>query len=189
LLETDDYGVGEDTGQPAGWWLDQIIVATMWAESVPLITETGLEDPAQVGTVIEAPELSFSAGATNGAITLEYSLHTTDGAVSGELEGPPFEDIIDISSLPNQVALLQMQAFDDRGVSSPMIEIPVWVYNLLGDVDGDGTVGAGDRDTLAGVLGLTPSDSAYLPWYDANANGIVDEADLAAVGYFWGGSI
>ncbi|MCD6282821.1 S8 family serine peptidase [bacterium] len=189
MLETNDYGVGEDTGQPAGWWLDQIIVATMWAESVPLITETGLEDPARVGTVIEVPQLSFSAGTINDAVTLEYNLYTTDGTVSGELEGPPFEDNIDISSLPNQVATLDLQAFDDRGVCSPVLEVPVWVYNLIGDVDGDGSVGESDRDSLIGLLGLTPGSPLYRPWYDTNANGAVDEADLAAIGYFWGSSM
>ncbi len=189
MLETDSGGVGADPGQPAGWWLDQIIAATLWAESVPLITETGLEDPTRVGTVIDVPQLSFSASAINGAVTLEYNLRTTNGTVSGELEGPPFEDDIDISSLPNQVATLELQAFDDRGVCSPMLEVPVWVYNLIGDVDGDGSVGQSDRDSLVGLLGLTPASPLYRPWYDTNANGAVDEADLAAVGYFWGSSM
>jgi len=189
MLETDDYGVGEDAGQPAGWWLDQIIAATLWAESVPLITDTGLEDPARVGTVIEVPDLSFAVGTANGAVTLKYSLHSTAGTVSGELDGPPFEDIIDVSSIPNQVATLELQAFDDRGVCSPLLEVPVWVYNLVGDVDGDGSVGGSDRDSLIALLGLTPASPLYRPWYDSNTNGAVDEADLAAVGYYWGSSI
>ncbi len=189
MLETDDYGVGEEPGQPAGWWLDQIIVATMWAESVPQITETDLENPTRVGAVLEMPEFSFSASASGEAVSLVYRLYTTDGVVTDELEGPPFEGTISVTSLPNQVALLEMWALDSRGVTGPPFEVPVWIYNMVGDVDGDGLVGEGDRDALAGLLGLTPSNPAYLPWYDTSANGIVDEADLAAIGYFWGDSI
>ena len=109
--------------------------------------------------------------------------------VTDELEGPPFEGTISVTSLPNQVALLEMWALDSRGVTGPPFEVPVWIYNMVGDVDGDGLVGEGDRDALAGLLGLTPSNPAYLPWYDTSANGMVDEADLAAIGYFWGDSI
>ncbi len=188
LLETDTDGVGEDGEQPAGWWLDQIVVAFNWAESVPSITSTGLPDPVEVGVVFDRPELSLAVGTANGAITLEYSLYTASGVISGEVSGPPFEEDIDISALPNQYALLELQVFDDIDVSSPRLEVPVWIYNMQGDIDGDGLVGIGDRDALVGLLGMTSSDPAFLPWYDTNDDGVVSEADLAAVGYFWSGS-
>ena len=78
--------------------------------------------------------------------------------------------------------------FDDIEVSSPKLEVPVWIYNLQGDIDGDGLVGIGDHDALAGLLGMTSSDPAFFPWYDTNDDGVISEADLAAVGYFWSGS-
>ncbi len=188
LLETDSDGVGEDGEQPAGWWLDQIVVATNWAESIPSIVSTGLPDPARVGLVFNRPELSLDVGTANGATTLEYSLHTAGGPISGEISGPPFVEDIDVSSLPNQYALLKLQVFDDMDVGSPHVEVPVWIYNLRADIDGDGLVGIGDRDALEGLLGMTSADPLFFPWYDTNGDGAIDEQDLAAVGYFWSGS-
>jgi hypothetical protein len=188
LLETDSEGVGEEAGQPAGWWLDQIVVATNWAESVPHITSTGLPEPAEVGLRFDLPQLSLSAAAANGAVSLEYSLYVASGVISGEVGGPPFVEDIDVSSLPNQYAQLRLQVFDDIDVGSPVLEVPVWIYNLRADIDGDGLIGAGDRDALEGVLGLTAEDPLFYPWYDTNGDGVVDEQDLAAVGYFWSGS-
>ena len=188
LLETDSDGVGEDGEQPAGWWLDQIVVAFNWAESVPSITSTGLPDPLEIGVAFNRPELSLAVGTANGATKLEYNLYIASGVISGEVNGPPFEEDVDISGLPNQYALLELQVFDDNDVGSPRLEMPVWIYNLKGDIDGDGQVSQGDRDTLVGLLGMTSSDPLFFPWYDTNGDGAIDEQDLAAVGYFWSGS-
>lgn|GEM_PF-2395174 len=187
LLETDTDGVGEEAGQPAGWWLDQIVLAFNWAESVPSITSTGLPDPLYVGVAYGLPELQLEVAAINNPVRLEYNLYTASGAISDEVSGPPFEESVDISTLPNQYALLELQVFDDIGVGSPKLQVPVWIYNMQGDIDGDGLVGTGDRDALAGLLGMAFSDPLFFPWYDTNDDGMVSEADLAAVGYFWSG--
>ena len=188
LLETDTDGVGEEAGQPAGWWIDQIVVAFSWAESVPSITSSGLPDPVYIGVAYGLPELQLEVTAINDPVRLEYNLYTASGAISDEVIGPPFEESIDISALPNQYALLELQVFDGIDVSSPKLEVPVWIYNMQGDIDGDGLVGIGDRDSLVGLLGMTSSDPAFFPWYDTNDDGVVSEGDLAAVGYFWTGS-
>jgi len=186
LLETDAGTAGEETGQPAGWWIDHVVVAYNWAETIPRITSTGVLDPARYGLKYGAPAIVLSASAEN-ADTLAYSLETTGPPLEGELEGPPFTGEVDVSGLPNQLATLRLQAFDELGVGSSVLEIPVTIYNLLGDVDGDGLIGLGDRDALEGLLGLVEADLAFRPWFDCNENGAVDTGDLAAVGYFWTG--
>ncbi len=65
----------------------------------------------------------------------------------------------------------------------------MWIFNLRGDMNGDGTVNDDDRDALSGVLGVRSSEPSFMRWYDSNGDGIIDEADLAAVGYFWGSSM
>jgi len=189
LLETDTDGCGQEAGEPAGWWFDQIVIANSWAESVPLITSSGLPSPAYVGVVLSKPTILISASASNDPVLLEYSLLTTGGELAGNLEGPPFETELNISALPNQIGLLTLRAFDARGIGSPIVQVPVHIFNLRGDVNGDGEINEGDRDALAGVIGLRSSDPSYLLWYDSDNNGVVNEADLAAVGYFWGGSL
>jgi len=187
LLTTNGSVAGEDGGQPAGWWIDQVVIAYNWAETVPSITYTGVLNPAKYGLMYQEPMIVLAAYADNGAERLDYTLETTGGPLDGEVNGPPFTTEIDVSGLPNQRATLRLQAFDALGVGSPFIETPVTIYNFRGDVNGDGLVNAADRDALSGLLGMQNTDVGFRPWYDSNGNNEVDAGDLAAVGYFWTG--
>jgi thermitase len=189
LLETNGSVCGEDGGQSAGWWIDQVVIAYEYAETVPMILSTGLPDPPRFGSVYEAPAIELSAYANNDAVTLSYELQHSTGTISGEAEGQPFEAAIDVSGLPNQMATLRLQAFDDGGIGSPELIIPVVVFNLRGDINGDGVVNDADRDALIPWLGYKPSWEGYLPWFDSDGSGIVGPEDIAAIGYFWGSSI
>lgn len=189
LLETNGSVCGEDADQSAGWWIDQVVIAYDYAETVPMILSTGLPDPARFGSVYEAPAIELSAYADNDAVTLAYELEHSAGTITGEVDGQPFEAEIGVSGLPNQMATLRLQAFNEDGIGSPTLIIPVVVYNLLGDINGDGAVNDGDRDALIPWLGYRPSWEGFRPWFDTDNGGLVGPEDLAAIGYFWGNSI
>lgn len=189
LLETNGSVCGQDSGQPAGWWVDQVVIAYNYAETVPMILSTGLPDPPRFGSVYEQPNIELSAYADNDAVTLSYELTHSGGAVSGEAEGQPFEAEIDVSGLPNQVATLRLQAFNEDGIGSPELIIPVIVYNLRGDINGDGTVNDADLDALIPWMGYKPTWEGFLPWYDSDGSGVVGPEDIAAIGYFWGSAL
>ena len=189
LLETNGSGCGQSTSMPAGWWIDQIVVASGWAESVPFITNTGIAQPANFGTIYSKLSLAGTITADNSPTKVHYNLITSGAPISGDLTTAPFVLDIDVSALGNQAAMLELQALDDNGVGSPVVQIPVFIFNLRGDVNGDRIVNTLDRDALMPLLGLGSSDAGYMPWADADLSGRIDEADLAAIGYFWGGTI
>lgn len=188
LLTTNASVAGEDTGQPAGWWIDQVVIAYNWAETVPSITYTGMLAPASYGLMYQEPAIVLDAYADNGAERLEYALITIGAPLEGEVEGPPFTAELDVSALPNQLATLRLQAFDALGVGSPVLELPVTIYNFRGDINGDGLVNAADREVLGGLLGMQSAHPDFRSWFDSNGDGAVDPGDLAAIGYFWTGS-
>ena len=43
----------------------------------------------------------------------------------------------------------------------------------------------GAKSGFAAMLGLTPEDEAYIPFFDSNLDGLITESDAAAVGYYW----
>jgi M6 family metalloprotease-like protein len=189
LLETNGSGCGQSTSMPAGWWIDQIVVANNWAEAVPFITSTGIPQPASFGAVYSKTSLLATIVADNNPTKVHYRLLTNGAPISGDLTAAPFDLNIDLSTMGNQVAMLELQALDSNNVGSPVVQIPVFIFNLRGDVNGDRVVNSFDRDALIPLLGLGSSDAGYMPWADADLSGRIDEADLAAIGYFWGGTI
>ncbi len=188
MLQTDGSGCGQSTSMPAGWWIDQVVVASNWAESVPFITSTGIATPANYGTVYSKGQITGTVAASNSPVKVRYELTTGGAPISGEIAAP-YELNLDVSTLGNQAAMLELQAFDANGVGSPVVQIPIFIFNLRGDVNGDRLVNSLDRDALVPLLGLRSADAGFLPWADANLSGRIDEADLAAIGYFWGSTI
>ncbi len=189
MLETDSSGCGQSTSISAGWWIDQIVVASGWAESVPFITSTGIAQPANFGAIYTKTSLTGTITADNSPAKVHYNLITSGAPISGDLTTTPFELNIDVSGLGNQAAMLELQALDDNEVGSPVVQIPVYIFNLRGDVNGDRIVNTLDRDALIPLLGLKTTDAGFMPWADADLSGRIDEADLAAIGYFWGSAI
>ncbi len=187
MLQTDGSGCGQSTSMPAGWWIDQVVVASNWAESVPFITSTGIATPANYGTVYSKGQITGTVAASNSPVKVRYELTTGGAPISGEIAAP-YELNLDVSTLGNQAAMLELQAFDANGVGSPVVQIPIFIFNLRGDVNGDRLVNSLDRDALVPLLGLRSADAGFLPWFDSNSNGVVDTGDLAAVGYFWTGT-
>jgi len=189
LITTNGSVSGEEPTKPAGWWVDHIVLATQYTDSVPRIQSPGVAAGTVVGVVPELPELSFTPTASAEAAGLEYAL-LLDGAsdIEGSVDEAPFTVAIDVSHLHNQTAVLRLQAVNDDGVPGPAVQVPLFIYNLRSDANGDGVVDEDDHATIAAAFGITSSHAGYLPWLDTNNDGAVDERDLSAVGYDFGSS-
>jgi|GEM_PF-2562654 len=93
---------------------------------------------------------------------------------------------VDITPLlPNQRVTLSATASDGVVQSDPVVE-QLDAVTLLGDVNADDIVDDSDALALQGALGLTGMDADYRAWYDTDGNSLVDERDLAYIGYWYG---
>lgn len=190
LIETNGNTSGEEPSAPAGWWVDHVVLATRYTDSVPMIENPGINPGTTIGIVPELPEIVFTPSASGDPQELVYALVLDDeGEINGSVEGPPFETHIEVSHLINQSAVLRLQVFNANDVPSPTVEVPLFIYNLRSDANSDGTVDEADDAAIAAAFGLTSSSASYRPWLDTNGDGAVDERDLSSVGYDFGNSL
>jgi hypothetical protein len=64
--------------------------------------------------------------------------------------------------------------------------VPVYIFNLRGDANGDNAVDVQDVAEIKAHVGARLGEAGYSPFCDHD--GVVSEADIAAVGYAWGKS-
>lgn len=188
-LTSDAQNIGEEPQKPAGWWIDNIVVATGYATSIPFITNAGVTPGSLFGLAVQKPQIDISPVAINDPASIVYRLITAERTIEGEDAQPSFNVVIDLTEFRNQEAALSLQPKSASGIMGPAVIVPIYIYNLLGDTDGDGLVNENDVEPIATFLGLTSNSPEFLPWLDPNGDGQVDERDLSAVGYFFGSSI
>lgn len=95
-------------------------------------------------------------------------------------------DTIDVTGLmPNQRVTLGAVAEIGELISEPLMA-EADVVTLIGDVDCDDVLADGDAAALLALFGWTSSNEDFRPWHDPNGDGVVDERDLAYIGYFFG---
>ncbi|MEZ5336864.1 MAG: S8 family serine peptidase [bacterium] len=192
LLQADAAGTGEEPAFPTGVWLDDC-----------LLLEAGQPAGAQAG----APELTAwqALGPAAGASLLELSLPSISGAdrVYYDLDCLPWHDNgpgdlhlqsldvsagcpvqLDISACGNRLALLRIRPYMGLVPGAERV-IPLWLFNQAGDADGNGQVGQTDLDFIRSRAGQPALSPLYLPFADSDLDGLITEADAAAVGYFW----
>ena len=192
LFESDALGCGEEEGQPAGWWVDQLAVSGNYATALPPLAEVSLSPGPVVGTVPAATKLQVAAPDASGLASVHYRLNVAPFNVLDAQDvdvtsaASPFSASIPIPDCPNQQAQLLAYGVSTTGAPAPALSTPVWIFNQLGDTNADGTVDQADHDGFAAMIGLTSADAEYLPCFDSNCDGVIDERDAAAVGYFWG---
>jgi thermitase len=188
-LQTDGQVAGQETAQPAGWWLDQITVATNYNVSIPLIGGVNVMPNSVFGVVPNKPALDVQVQQPTNVNRVNYVLDVTGGAdVSVSVNGnAPWEGVLDLpTAVPNQLAQLRVQYFDAANVAGPELVVPVWIFNQPGDVNADGAVNQLDLDAFPAAVGLGSGDAGYVPFFDTDLDGKVRESDASAVGYFWG---
>jgi hypothetical protein len=112
-----------------------------------------------------------------------------DGQIVAPINEPPFDTVtLPISALSNGQHEVRLRA-RRRGIEVQSDPVMVTAYSLVGDVNGDGVVDTDDALALPGMLLRPASDPAYRIWQDCDEDGMVTEADLSAIGYYFGNVI
>lgn len=204
-LQSDAATVGQDTGQPAGWWIDAVTVANDYNESIPLIS--GVKLNGEVHTGVNVDDYSVF-GQVPGKLEMDLEVVQPENVASVTYivdclpYGPfdPTKDLkVDVSgtapwsvqvnlpaALANQLANLRVQYKDSNNVAGPELAVPVYIFNQPGDVNADGNVDQLDMDAFPAMVGLASGEPGFIPFYDTDLDGTVRENDAAGIGYYWG---
>jgi len=194
VFESDNEGSGEQEGEPAGWWVDQITIATGYDDGSPYISGASIEPYSVFGEVPGLASVILDVAETRHVAAVTYvldfapvgvsdasdlALNLAEGSFSGYLNLPT-------PPLANQLAELKVSCQAADATVGNELSVPFFVFNQLGDTNTDGAVDQADLDGFAAMIGLTSADAGYLPFFDSNLDGVIEESDAAAVGYFWG---
>jgi hypothetical protein len=193
VFESDQFQAGEQGGEDAGWWVDQLTVAMDYIDEIPSIGAVTVQPNSAYGSVPDLAQLTAGVQDPDNVARVRFTLDLAPFGsvdlydVSVTDDTLPFQSVLDVpTDVSNQLAHLQVYYYDPSEVPGPVKTIPVYVFNQLGDTNADGLV---DDDDLAGyptMVGLTAEDEGYIPLYDSNVDGTVTEHDAAAVGYNYG---
>lgn len=192
VFESDPAQAGENLGQPAGWWVDKLTVAENYIEEVPTIGDVSVPPNSVYGDVPELSEFNVNVTQPRNVARVRYILDCQPLGVIDEsdvvvnLDVEPYTSQITLPHVPNQLALLRVQYFDADDTPGPEKQVPLYIFNQIGDTNADGMVGPGDIDGFNGLIGLSSGDAGYIPLFDSDLDGTIQEYDAAAVGYHWG---
>jgi hypothetical protein len=195
LLESDPLKAGENDTADAGWWVDMITVSSNYNEDVPTLTGVSVNAYDFFGAVPGLNEIDITVEESENVATVRYVLDVVpynDNGVEDRILDvtDPFEGVISgLEGYPNQLANLHVRYYDPGGLPGLEIVVPVYIFNLLGDVNADNIVNAADTAAYDGMIGLISGEEGYNPLFDSDLDGEITESDAAAVGYFWGQSI
>jgi len=193
VFESDQFQAGEQAGEDAGWWVDQLTVAMDYIDDIPSIGAVSVPPNSAYGSVPDLMQLSAGVQDPDNVARVRFTLDLAPFGsvdvydVSVTDETLPFQSVLDVpTNVANQLAQLQVYYYDASDVPGPVKTIPVYVFNQLGDTNADGLVNDDDLTGFADMIGLTSDDEDYVPLYDSNVDGIITEHDAAAVGYHFG---
>ena len=194
LFEGDGETAGEDPAQAAGWWLDSVAVFNSLDDGLPHVLDQVIEPGSVLGLVPQATSLNLGLFSTmnvaQAAYTVDLAPVGEDGPndiASGWLENANFICSLPVpTDAPNQACALVVEYASEDGTPGEPLVIPLVLYNLRGDCDGDGVVGDSDLALLAGGIGLASGQPGFDPLLDTDGDGIITELDAAYLAYFWG---
>ena len=191
VFESDPVQSGELPSLPSGWWLDEVTISMDYIEDMPSISNVSVEPYTTYGLVPELTELSVNVGSTSDVADMTFILDCVPLGVADDpndiaiaVGAGPFNTVFTVpGEYHNQVANLLIEYRDEASVSGPTKVIPVYIFNQPGDVNLDGEVDLADLAGFTDRFGLAPGDDGYLPFYDGNYDGVINELDAALVGY------
>jgi len=193
LMESDEETSGENTEQPAGWWVDKFTIAMEYAEDIPSIEGVSVADYSVLGSVPQQLQLGASVLNPDNVARVRFALDFQplgsvdlyDVTVSDD--AAPFQVLLDVpGDQHNQLAHLLVYYYDSSEVPGPPKTVPVYLFNQLGDTNNDGIVNDDDLLGFSGMVGRTSEDTGYVPFFDTNLDGVITEHDAAAIGYYYG---
>ncbi|MCB1187161.1 S8 family serine peptidase [bacterium] len=190
-FQSDSLLAGEQAGQPEGWWLDDIYVGEASAGSA-LFSLLSPQADSVYGAVNGQTGISLLLEGLQGVASMRYEIdYIPLGADRGEDQLVNSKNLtgvnIQVNSLtrPNQRFWLRATAYDADGEAGQSRLLPLYLFNRPGDVNADWLVDGNDEQLLRQSIGLKAADQGWLPWMDADQDGVVTELDLAAVAYHW----
>ncbi len=101
--------------------------------------------------------------------------------------GPAFAAQLDVPAGGNLTAQLRAEYFSATDTPGIPVAARVFIFNQRGDANADGMVDYADLLAYDNVLGLLRGAPGYIPFYDSDLDGVINEADASAVGYFFNG--
>jgi len=192
-FESGKANAGEEDGQPAGWWVDDLSIATNYSMHPPAIGSVSVSPYSLYGSLPEETLINVSVFNSDNVDTMRFVLDCVPlGSfelydIEFETDLEPYVARLDVpTNVPNQLANLQVQYFNDHGEAGQPRNIPVYIFNQLGDTNADGVVDDADLEGYAAQLGLTSADAGFIPFYDSDLDGVVSEKDANVVGYYYG---
>jgi len=196
VMESDQVQSGEDTGEPSGWWVDKITVSMDYIEDMPSISDVSVTPYSLYGTVPDEMQINVAIGSHDNVAGMVFTLDCLPLGVVGDpndividVGSGPFSTLIDVpGDYPNQIANLLVEYHDDSSVPGPTKVIPVYIFNRVGDINLDDVVDSSDLDGFESKLNLEQGNPAYVPFYDGNFDGVINELDAALVGYNYSAS-
>jgi PKD repeat protein len=122
--------------------------------------------------------------------TLDVLPYNDGGADDITIEssaGPNFAAQIDAPAAGNLTAQLRAEYISPTDTSGIPVAARVFVFNQRGDANADGVVDYADLLAYDLLLGVMRGAPGYIPFYDSDLDGVINEADASAVGYFFNG--
>lgn len=171
---------------------------TAWPDTYPLLGTISVQNGDIVGAAVGRDVLSITATSLQNTASVRYTL---DLAPVGHVDaydlsitstdaagGFPADFGVAAVDLRNQAARLTAVPINDVAQEGPVLAADVDIFNLLGDANADGVVDLLDLEAFPAKAGLTRADPGYSVFFDSDQDGVITEADAAAVGYFFGAS-
>ncbi len=176
-----------------GWWLDVLSFGDNGWIDLP-VAAVSEPDGLLFGSVPGKYDLLVSPADDNGLALAAWWLDFP----AWQIEQPPdlrvtvsgpgphgYEfDLANGYEVGNVTALLHLEVTDLHGNVSDELELPVYQYNLAGDVNADGSINSADNAALQAHI---RESLPWLPFADCNFDGRVDERDNAVIAYAWDG--
>ena len=191
LFESDAAGIGSGAEEDASLWLDDIQLSGTTVS----ISGLNVDMPEVPGQITGATEFSATVlsplNVTEVIYWVDYApLGTTDtyDIVITNTKAP-FDQAFDLTaalSRHNEAAVLRVTPVGFSSFQGETLTHPVYVFNQLGDTNGDGLVDESDAEAYSGQVGLTSGDEGYNPLCDSDLDGTVTEMDANHVGYLYG---
>jgi len=151
----------------------------------PLAVTLGGLTADYVYTLADPPAMTVTAPADADRV----ELYVDDVLMGEPSTTAPFSDLeIALATLINGPHDVMLKAYR-RTIEAASEVVTINAYSLVGDINGDGVVDELDRDALVPLLLIDYTHEDYRRWQDTDDDGLVTEADLSAVGYFWGQTV
>ena len=193
LFESDAGGAGDQIGELAAWWLDEINISGEWVA----LGGTAVNVDGVAGAVSGISSIEATATAPLYADLVDYWLDFApfDQQDAYDLlvtaDTAPFSKQIDITSAlaqPNQAVVVHATPVGTDNYEGETVVTGFYLFNQLGDVNADGVVDEADTAAYAAVVGLTSEETGYIPLFDSDLDGVITEADAGVIGYYYNGS-